>query len=337
MSLDERLAATLAAHAGADPDPAPIVERARHRGRRLKRRRRGLIGLGAAAVCAVVAAVFLVPQSGPVRRADAVLLPAAPGRPGAADRPDLVGTDPWTLHFTADDLVAGAGHVEWKAGGGFESVEYWGPGGHGRLLLAQDTDTLDPIKQALSSTASIEYRSNPTEVRVAGRPGTARFEPNGGGPDLWVVRWEPLDGLWARLEVYANGQDAAIAVAERFRYDGARRCAVPFRLTELPAGSRTLVCSVQLGATFIEGTLVVNDDTRRWVSVRAQLTEDEGPAEVRRRGERADVLEKRVEPFAVEAHLSGLGNTPRSYTEEEGRAILNGVRPNGDPDEISTW
>ncbi|WP_328478117.1 hypothetical protein OHA21_26310 [Actinoplanes sp. NBC_00393] len=174
---------------------------------------------------------------------------------------------------------------------------------------------------------------------IGDRPSTARSEPNENGLDLWVLRWQPHDGLWARLEVYANGRDAAIAVTTRIRYDGARRCAVPFRLPELPAGSRILSCTVQLGAvgdTFADATLVINDDTQRWMSIRAQPTEDDGPAEVRLQGASGEILEKHVEPFAVEARLSGLGRA-KGYTEAEGRAVLDGVRPVGDLDEISGW
>ncbi|MEV6302323.1 hypothetical protein AB0M02_23105 [Actinoplanes sp. NPDC051861] len=313
--LDQRLAATLRAHAGGETDPAPIVERARQRGRRIKIRRRGGV-IGAAVAVVSAAALLWQPATAPVPKPDGILAPAATGESGAATRPDLVGADPWTLHFDPGALVAGARHVEWTAGSGIEDVKYWGPAGSGRLLLTRDADRLDSIKQVLSSSA-IEFEKHPVNVRIGGRTGTVWSEPNTPAEDLWFVRWQPIDGVWARLETYAmDGADAA-DLAGRVRFDSARRCTVPFELTELPAGSSITSCSVTLAASserFSEGTLVVGDG-KRWLVVRAERTPvDDEPV--------------------VSVDVDGIGN---GYTESDGRTVRDGYRRVGDLDDLSEW
>lgn len=344
--LDRRLAATLRAHAGSDVDPAAIVQQARSRGQRLRRRRRALTALGAAAGCAVLAAAGLaIPGlSGQATRPTAAILPpAAPDQPGAARRPALVGTDPTVLHFTADTLVAGADYVTWSAGRDTESVEFHGPGGAGRFVLARSATTLDAVGQTLASAGSPRQ---PTPVSVGGRPGTAWSDPSpSGGPDLWFVRWEPVDGLWARLDSYAPGRDEAVGAAGRVRFDGARRCVLPFRLQSLPAGARVLECSVNLGTAgrgaFAEGSLVVGDGSGRWLTLRAQRTQGgerpggqlrAGPYRVRRQG--SDVLQMFVEPCSVEVFLNGRG---QGYAEPDGLLVLGGYRPVGEIDDTETW
>ncbi|MEV1112825.1 hypothetical protein AB0I95_29885 [Micromonospora sp. NPDC049751] len=336
--LDRRLAATLAHRAGGDIDPTPIVEHARQNGRRLRRRRRGLLAASAAAACVALAAVGLTIPSAddPIPPATTLLLPEATVQNGLA-----VGADPTTVHFSADALVGGAEYATWRAGRGSESVEFRGPDGAARFALARSVAALDALPQTLSSSGRPQPR---TDVRVGDRPGVAWFDPSG-DQKLWFVRWQPADGLWAQLDTYAPISDEAIATAGRVRFDGARRCVVPFRLESLPAGARLLECSVTLGrsekAAFVEGSLVVGDDAGRWLTVRAQPAPGQqvrsadlvaGPYRARRQG--SDVLEMTVEPCFVEAFRKGWGN---GYTEADGLAILGGYRPTGDLARPDTW
>ncbi|MEU5720826.1 hypothetical protein ABZ783_03230 [Micromonospora sp. NPDC047738] len=342
--LDQRLAVMLDAHAGADVDPAPIVAQAVLRGRHLRRRRRGLVTSCVAAACAVVAAAFMVVPLGQTARQTALLLPASPNQPGAAERPDLVGTDPAVVHFTADNLVSGARYATWTTGRGVERVEFQGGTGPARFVLAGSAATLDGVRQTLSSSGRPRP---PADVRVGERPGTAWMDPApSGGPGLWFVRWQPVDGLWARLEIHADDRDEAVGAAGRVRFDGARRCAVPFRLQSLPAGARLLECSVQLSLDrsdpFSEGSLVVGDSSGRWLTVRAQRpavsvgTEAgdlmAGPYRVRRQG--SDVLEMWVKPCQVELFLDGWGH---GYTEPDGLSVLGGYRPAAAIADPGTW
>lgn len=344
--LDQRLAATLKRHAGGDVDPTPIVDRARHRGRRLRLRRRGLLAGGVTAACAALAAVVLVFPAGPAHDgttmpAAALALPDAPGQPGAIARPEVVGADPGVVHFTTEALVSGADFAAWSAGRGSESVEFRGPTGQARFVLARSVTTLDALQQTLSSAGQPQP---PTDIRVGGRPGVAWFDPSG-DRKLWFVRWQPVDGLWAQLDIYATTRDDATDTASRVRFDGAQRCVVPFRLQSLPPGTRLLECSVTLGRSepgpVTEGALVVGDESGRWLTVRSQFVPGfeapagdlvAGPYRPRRQG--SDVLEMVVEPYIVEAFLKGWGN---GYTESEGLTVLGGYRPVGDPDRPDTW
>ncbi|MEU4570242.1 hypothetical protein [Micromonospora sp. NPDC023956] len=349
VDLDERLAAMLKARAGADIDPAPIVAYARSRGRRLRRWRRGLTAVGTAAAGAVLAGMALVLPTGPgpdqtPRPASALLLPASPNQPGAAERPALVGRDPTVVHFTAESLVPGAENATWSAGRGTESVEFRGAEIQLRFVLARAAATLDGVRQTLSSSGRPEP---PTDVRVNGRPGTAWVDPApSGGRGLWFVRWQPVDGLWARLDIYAASRDEATGAAGRIRFDKAQRCAVPFRLQSLPAGARVLECSVSLSrdgsGAFAEGSLVAGDESGRWLTVRAQRgptgtgagTGDlvAGPYRVRRQG--STVLQMSVGPCRVEVFLKGWGD---GNTEADGLMVLGGYEPAGDIDDVDTW
>ncbi|MEV0330415.1 hypothetical protein AB0H63_28750 [Micromonospora echinospora] len=344
--LDQQLATTLKYHAGGDIDPAPIVEHARRRGHRLRLRRRWLISGGTAAACVVLAAaVMVIPAGrapdGATMPATALVLPDAPGQPGAIARPEVVGADPGLVHFTTDSLVSGARSATWSTGRGVESVEFRGPTGQARFVLARSAATLDGLQQTLSSAGRPQP---PTDVRVGGRPGVAWFDPSG-DTKLWFVRWQPVDGLWAQLDIYATGHDEATDTASRVRFDAAHRCVVPFRLQLLPPGGRLLGCSVTLfqseRGSFDDASLVIGDESGRWLTVRAQPTPGRdpraadlaaGPYRARRQG--SDVLEMFVTPCVVEAFLKGRGN---GYTESEGLTVLSGYQPAGDLDHPDTW
>ncbi|MET8202955.1 hypothetical protein [Micromonospora taraxaci] len=345
--LDQQLTATLQHRAGGDVDPTPIVEHARHRGRRLKLRRRGLVAGGVAVACVAVTSVVLAFPTGrgsddPIMPAAALMLPEASGQSGAIARPEQVGADPATVHFSTEALVDGAEWATWSAGRGTESVEFRGPKEQARFALARSTTALDGLQQTLSSAGRPQPR---TEARVGDRPGVAWFDPSG-DRKLWFVRWQPADGLWAQLDTYATTQDEATGTAARVRFDSARRCVVPFRLESVPPGGRLLGCSVTLGRSrdsrFVDGELVVGDDAGRWLTVRAQRAPDgyeasrgdlaAGPYRARRQG--SDVLEMVVKPCFVEAFRKGRGS---GYTEAEGLTILGGYQPTRDFDRPDTW
>ncbi|MEU8425167.1 hypothetical protein AB0C15_30275 [Micromonospora sp. NPDC048835] len=344
--LDQQLATTLRHRAGGDIDPTQIVEQARHRGRRLRRRRRGFVAGGVAAVCVALTSVVLAIPGG--RTSDdlrmpaaALMLPEAPTQAGAIARPEVVGADPAVVHFSADSLLRDADSVTWRAGRGTESIEFRGPSGQARFVLTREHATLDALQQTLSSEGRPQ---GGTHVRVGDRPAVAWFDPSG-DRKLWFVRWEPADGLWAQWESYAETVEQATATASRVELDRAHRCVVPFRLESLLPDGRVLECSVTLGRSardpFVEGALVVGDTTGRWLTVRAQPAPGgrapsgdlvAGPYRARRQG--SDVLEMTVKPFAVEAFRKGWGN---GYTEAEGLAILGGYRPARDPDRPESW
>ncbi|MET7419428.1 hypothetical protein [Dactylosporangium sp. NPDC005555] len=341
--LDRRLAATLHARSGDDVDPAPIVAHARRHGRRIRLRRRVVAG---AAVCAVLVALAATvpwqrPPAVPAAPAVALALPLAPGVPGALERPDAVGADPGVVHFAADDAIGGADYATWSSGYGTESVEYLN---RARIVLAASVEALQAAPLRLPVAGS---PTTPVDARVGDRPGTAwsDLKPDGLGR-LWSVRWQPGDGLWAQLDLYAADQGEAVAAAARVTFDEARRCVVPFSLRALPAGARVLGCSVVLGTPehdgFAEGTLIVGDGAGRWLTVRAertppgmeQVTGDlaAGPYQAARTGD--GLLEMLVRPCLVDLFLTDRGN---GYTEQDGLRVLGGYLPVQDIDRPDTW
>jgi hypothetical protein len=346
--LEELVTASLRACAGHDVETSSLLDRTRRQGARLRRRRRVAGMAGALAVSAlVVVAVGWVPwpgqPDGATAPAAAPALPAVPDQPGALARPSAVGTDPHVVHFSADGLTADAEYVTWSAGRGTESVEVSGRSGRARVVLARDAATIDGLQQTLSSAGN---PSPPQTVRIGDRPGTARYDGPGGGDGtaLWFIRWQPTQGLWAQLDMYARSRDEALAAAAQVRFDRSRRCAVPFRLEALPAATRVVSCSVTLRAgaqPLMEGMLVVGDDAGRWLTVRAQHVPGRYPwsgdvaAGARMaRWQGSDVLEMYVAPSMVEAFLRGWGS---GYASADAVTVLSGYRPVGDLARPETW
>jgi hypothetical protein len=352
--LDRRIASALQARAVSDGeiDPAPLVRHARLHGGRIRRRRRALVSAGAATMAAVVAVAALVlPDRGlpGVPAAAVPSLPAAPDRPGAAARPELVGSDPAVLHFTAPDLVAGAQFVTWSAGDGVESAEARGGARSVLFVLARAEKDLDGTGRTLGSSGG---PVTPAEVRVGDRPGTAwvdgtPVEGAAGGTGNWTVRWQPAGGLWAGLQILGTDRAALLEAAGRIRFNSAQRCVVPFRLTVLPPGMGARSCSVKLGARgFEEGSLLAGD-TRRWFSVRVErpgpgrrpdgpgggLTA--GPYRVER--EETRVLRTVAGSCYVSLIRDDWGSWANGVTEPEALDVLAGYRPAGDLGDVTAW
>ena len=206
---------------------------------------------------------------------------------------------------------------------------------------------MSPLSRSIASSqggGSAGLPQDPVAISVNGRPGNAWSDPaaSPGGPTLWVVRWRPVDGLWAQLDLYAESMDAAVDAASQVRFDEAHRCVVPFRLEVLPAGATLHGCSVNLGVDWAEGSLVVGDETGRWLTVRAQRTPSgysyaagelrAGSYQVRRQG--SYVLEMAVAPYEVEVFLKVWGD---GYTERDALTVLSGYTPAPHVDDISTW
>ncbi|RAK27150.1 hypothetical protein B0I29_12437 [Actinoplanes lutulentus] len=223
-------------------------------------------------------------------------------------------------------------------------MEFRGTSGHGRFALGRDAATLDALQQTLTSSGQ---PGQPSHVVVSGRPGTATMDPGiAGSPDLWILRWQPVDGIWARLDLYATDSDALTAAANGVLFDSSLRCAVPFRLAVLPAGSQVEQCSVDLSRdeseTFAEGSLVVGDEQGRWLTVRAQRAEQLGgrlsatvtAGSHKARWQGADILESWVEPCAVEIFLKGKG---QGYAASDALEVLGGFALVDRIDDLDAW
>ncbi|MFS8479398.1 MAG: hypothetical protein FWJ93_10675 [Micromonosporaceae bacterium] len=91
------------------------------------------------------------------------------------------------------------------------------------------------------------------ETTVRGRPAVLHRYPAGpSAPSAvqttWVLRWQPVDGLWVVI-VARDGTDEIIRkVAEMLRLDRAQHCAQPFVADVVPPDTRLTECWVSIGA-----------------------------------------------------------------------------------------
>ena len=267
FDLEKRLAMTLTAHEGwpstrrrswqvPHPWPAPAA----------KARMVRVVGVAAACLMLAGAAIWL-PISGGVHRAPLPGLGAAAaggtGKPGAASRPDLVGSTPGAVSTAGRPAARRADRATWTGPGHRERGAARRIAA--RVMLARDRAALDEVQQTLASSGSPQQ---PVEVRVNGRPGDASYNPAlpSGGQGLSVVRMATgRRPLGAALDLHRGDLEAVIGTASLVRFDEARRCVVPFRLESLPAGTRLQGCSRSISASTGRGA---SPRARSWSATR---------------------------------------------------------------------
>jgi hypothetical protein len=234
--IEERLTRVLHDRAGGDVHAGALAAAATARGRRrLVRRRIGLAGVASLAVLAVAVAVpSLVPGLGQGRGGYGVHIASAPEAPGAAARPDLVGTDPNVLHFAVDPEVGAP--VLWASHAGRETIQLMREGRLVTIDMARDVDEFDKVRY---DSVMGERPKQWTDTTVDGRP--AKVGTAAGGR---VVRWSPAKDVWIDVSGYGESTDSLRGVAEGVWLDEAVRCSVPFQLTALPRGARVTGCEV---------------------------------------------------------------------------------------------
>jgi hypothetical protein len=154
--------------------------------------------------------------------------------------PSVVGADPGLFHFDVDQAAVTTPVVQaqWMSLSGLEQLVMQagpsaGAGNGPRLMVSRDRAQLDPLGP------------DHMPVRVGAKPATLSVQDR--PSDQVAIFWQPLPGVWA--EVIDHGEQIAIRFAEGVRFDHVRRCAVPFRLTWVPSGTRLLTCSVLFGPT----------------------------------------------------------------------------------------
>lgn len=343
--LDERLVVSLRSRADGEVDADALLAAAMTRGRAQRARRRLALAGGAGLVVVALVAVGAVanPLEGAAPFAAggsdaAAAPPAAPGVPAAASRPDLVGTDPGLLHFGVDPSAAR--YLSWRSAPGMESVRLdLGKGRQVTVDLARSADGLEkPVHEDVPySSAEV------TEESFGGRSGTVEEVPPAGpgGRPGWILRWRPAEGLWARAAAYAQTDADVWAAVTVLRLDEARRCAVPFRLTELPTGSRITSCTVSLigHPESVDASVLVAGPDGQTMEVQMQYAQGRGP--VRTEGNRRinghpaylypgkDELELLGYPDTYVSARIGKGYS--GYGEAEATAVLAGLEM---PDEV---
>ncbi|MFI7594637.1 hypothetical protein [Micromonospora sp. NPDC049359] len=257
--LDEWIARALREHADGHVDTDRLMTAAVNGGRARRRRRRAVIGaaLGVAVVLGTGVALRMPsaapPQPTVTPSPVVVTPPLAPGVPGAATRPDLVGTDPGLLHFGIDPTVAKP--VAWRSAGQAESMRLdLGGGVQAMAIVAADPQSAeigDPSQLHDIGPDRTGDSTSDTDPDRTGRsdPGSRyngvirRLDQPARG---WVLRWQPAPGLYARVSALGDTDAEIRRTAAALRFDEARRCVAPIRLTALPQGARISECDVSV-------------------------------------------------------------------------------------------
>ncbi|MDG4805033.1 hypothetical protein [Micromonospora sp. WMMD980] len=246
--LDQRIASVLRERADGEIDARRLLRGSRALGRRRQVRRRATAGTALALVGVLgFVGVVRVDVGGLAGRmpwtatTPAVSPPPVPpladGVPGGSDRPDLVGTDPQVLHVSLDS--SRARYLGWSVYGShqIESIRFRVGGGQPVLLeVSRDAKALDdtPIDGFPVQAVTGRLTFDGGVLRVAGTT------------DGLVKSWQPVPGLYARAAMLGGDPAALNLAAGLVRWDEARRCAAPVRLTTLPANAAVTGCSVDV-------------------------------------------------------------------------------------------
>ncbi|KAB1915276.1 hypothetical protein [Micromonospora sp. AMSO31t] len=242
--LDQRITSVLREHAEGETDVHRLIRQSRTRGRRRQLRRRATTGtaLALAGVLGFLGATGTdlagLTGRGPSTAASpadaAPVPPRADGVPGAAQHPELVGTDPQVLHFSVDP--AKGRYLGWAVQGRqVESVRF--DAGGGRAV------TVELSGSAAFAGSGIEG----WPVDALPKPtfdGSIQRVALGSGSHGYVTWWRPAAGLYARASMRGGDVSALTRALSAVRWDEARRCAAPLRLTSLPVGASVGFCSV---------------------------------------------------------------------------------------------
>ncbi|SCG52357.1 hypothetical protein [Micromonospora coxensis] len=341
--LDERITSTLREHAEGAVDSHRLLRDSVARGRRRRLRRR-VVTATALALVGVLGVATVQLGEVPSRSAWTAAPPVPPpvvGVPGALADPTLVGTDPNLLHFGVDP--ARARLLTWRTGGGVE-------GGRldlgGDRIVAVDLST-DAAAVERSVHEGMTYPDTP--ATAAGFDGRVQRVPSTGpgGQPGWLLRWQPVPGLYARVHTVADDDGGLREAVAALRLDEARRCATPLRLTTLPPDASLAGCEVSVigfpDALDVLLTVARPGDQRLDVWLEYHREVPSGRTEGNRTiGDRAGY----VPPQGGELELLGVdkasvtarfGWPNRGFTEADAAVVLGGARLADDLSRPSTW
>jgi hypothetical protein len=169
-------------------------------------------------------------------------------------------------------------------------------------------------------------------------------------PDLYVRRMlVNAHHSWRRRRANREVAVAAVQILERVPFDEARRCAMPFRLGDLPAGTRLAECTLELThsppgpyMTWESTLTLVEGDRRLSLCTRDDpLGPDPAlvPGRLRARpyrvwAERGGSWVVRDEGVHIQVSVR-IEDDP--FTQAEVLGILAGLRVTGHPQDPRTW
>lgn len=344
--IEERLTRVLHDRADGDVDAAALAAGATARGR-TRRARRG-IALAGAASLAALAVVAVAPSIVPVGGSGGgggeyvePLTAADPEVPGAAERPDLIGTDPNMLHFAVDPAVGQP--VNWASAQGRETVQIKLEDRctkcDVRLVTIDVARDVKAFDRVLYDYAMAGRPQAWTDTTVDGRPAKVGTVAN-----VRVLRWSPAKGVWIDVSGVDETTDDLRGVAERLWLDEARRCSVPFQLTALPAGARVSGCEVNLLSfpTTVSGSVLVTSRSRT-MQIHAEYVRGRSggkPPNYQVAGRDAflypahDELELLDQPgWYLSARM---GKAYSGFSVDDAALVLGGLRM-ADPVDVGSW
>lgn len=247
--LDQRINQTLRQRAEGSVDTDRLTRVSRARGRRRQLHRRVAAGtalslVGALGFVGVTEARFdtltgRMPWTTATPRVVPPVPPRADGVPGATSDPALVSADPQVLHVGVDP--ARAHYLGWEVIQDYvETVRVAVPGGGEVRVDVSKTAEL-PASVVIDGVSFDVTEAGPQHFDGTVRPTT--------GMALGLVKmWQPASGLYARA-VMPQGNAAVLErTVEALRWNQARRCPGPLRLTSLPEGARVTGCAVDIAS-----------------------------------------------------------------------------------------
>jgi hypothetical protein len=347
--LDQRITSVLREHAEGETDPQRLLRTSRALGRRRQLRRRVVTGTALALVGVLgfvgVAGTDLgglpgrLPWTAASPVVDAPVPPRADGVPGALTDPTRVGTDPQVLHFGVDPDRAR--YRGWAVQAmGVEQV---------KISVGDGPPVIVEVARSADSFTGVGLEGFAVDVAEA-RPrfdGSVRTIPGEGTEGGLLTWWQPGPGLYARAGVIGRDRAALTRAVGALRWDEARRCAAPVRLTTLPAGSSVAGCSVDVSSFpgSLTTTLTVYGPRPATMHVTLQYAAQmagsraTGNRTVAGRPAFADTATGTLELLGLpKAHLTAAYGWPRQgFTEADAVTVLAGARVAGDLTRPGTW
>lgn len=181
-------------------------------------------------------------------------LPEAKGVPGAAEQPPLVGADPAVLHFDVDlSIFPDPGTPVWRSSSGVERFTIgFADGGFAQRDLEIYVAQREPQDLRVWGVPAGDGDLH-KDITVHGRPVTLRRYPAGAAsprpyPPSWVLRWQPVHGLWVVIVARDGTDEIMRRVAETLRLDRAEYCAQPLVASVVPEDARLTACWVSIRA-----------------------------------------------------------------------------------------
>ncbi|MCW3844372.1 hypothetical protein ONA70_30210 [Micromonospora yasonensis] len=270
--LDQRIASVLRERAEGETDTHRLLRASRAQGRRRQLRRRaatatalalvGVLGFVGVTGADLAGLPGRLPWAAATPTVAAPVPPRADGVSGAAQRPDLVGADPQVLHLGLD--TSRARYLRWAV---YASVEMESI----RFSVGDEQPVLVEVGRSTQSFTGRGIEGFPDRFGPVPVTFDGEIRQVGGTTGGLVKAWQPVPGLYARVAMLGGDRSVLVKAVDAIRWDEARRCAAPLRLSTLPAGATVSFCSVDVTAfprgLTVELTLSREQSATMWVKL----------------------------------------------------------------------